>query len=92
MANSKRPYGLTILPWQERISRSPGTSPSLAVPYVSGFTPGAAAELAASRKCEKYMSARLLYLPAYRIRKFGHSKLVRRCSHFFTWAQDMHQV
>ena len=57
----KRPDGLTLLPWQEGkpLTWDITVVCSLAVSYVSGYTPGAAAEQVASEKCEKY--ANLLY-------------------------------
>ena len=56
IADNKRPDGLTLLPWQEGkpLAWDVTVICPLAVSYVSGYTPGAAAELAASRKCEKY--------------------------------------
>ena len=60
VAENKRPDDLTLLPWQEGkpLSRDVNVIYHLAVSYVSGYTPVAAAELAASRQCEKYA-----YLP-----------------------------
>ena len=61
----KRPDGLTLLPWHKGRPLAWDVTvicPS-AVSYVSGYTPGAAAELAASRKCEKYANLYLKYEP-----------------------------
>ena len=54
IADNKRPDGLTLLPWQEGqpLAWDVTVICPLAVSYP--YTPGAAAELAASRKCEKY--------------------------------------
>ena len=56
IAVNKRPDGLTLLPWQDGkpLAWDVTVICPLAVLYVSGYTLGAAAELAASRKCEKY--------------------------------------
>ena len=56
LSDNKRPDGLTRLPWQEvePLAWDVTVICPLAVSYVSGYTPGAAAELAASRKCEKH--------------------------------------
>jgi len=56
ISDNKRPDGLTLLPWQEGkpLAWNVTVICPLAVSYVSGYSPGASAELAASRKCEKY--------------------------------------
>ena len=56
ISDSKRPDGLTLLPWQEGkpLAWDVTVICPLAASYVSGYSPGAAAELAASKKCEKY--------------------------------------
>ena len=87
-ADNKRPDGLTLLPWQEGkpLAWDVTVICPLAASYVSGYTPGAAAELAASKKCEKYANLPNSYIfqqkafenlgtlnSAYSIRKLGHS-------------------
>jgi len=54
--NNKRPDGLTLLPWQEGKPHAWDVTVicPLAVLYLFGYSPGASAELVASRKCEKY--------------------------------------
>jgi len=56
ISDNKRPEGLTLLPWQESTPLAWDVTVicPLAVSYVSGYSPGASAELAASRKCKKY--------------------------------------
>jgi len=56
ISDNKRPDGLTLLPWQEGkpLAWDVTVKCPLAVSYVSGYSAGASAELAASRKCEKY--------------------------------------
>jgi len=56
ISDNKRPDGLTLLPWQEGepLAWDVTVICPLTVSYVSGYSPGASAELAASRKCEKY--------------------------------------
>jgi hypothetical protein len=58
LADNKRPDGLTLLPWCEGKSLAWDVTVicPLADSYVSGYSPGAAAELAASRKVVKYAS------------------------------------
>ena len=54
IADNKRSDILTLLPWHEGklLAWDVTVIRPLAMSYVSGYTPGAAAELAASRKCE----------------------------------------
>ena len=54
--NNNNNNGLTLLPWQEGkpLAWDVTAICLLAASYVSGYNPGAAAELAASKKCEKY--------------------------------------
>jgi len=56
ISNNKRLDGLTLLPWQEvkPLAWDVTVICTLAVLYVSGYSPDTSAELAASRKCEKY--------------------------------------
>jgi len=59
ISDNKRPDGLTLLPWQEGKPRAWDVTViriicPLAVLYVFGYSPGAFAELAGCRKCEKY--------------------------------------
>jgi len=60
ISNNKRPDDLTLLPWQEGkpLAWDVTVICLLVVSYVSGYSLGASAELAASRKYEKYA-----YLP-----------------------------
>ena len=64
IANHKRPDGLNLLPWQEGkpLASDVTVICPLAVSYVSGYTPSAAAELAALRKCEKYANLPKSYI------------------------------
>jgi len=98
MPGIKQPNGLSIFDnirpeglfcRGRRVSHSPGTylrlcRKSLAIPPVL--------LLNLKKMWENYKSAQLLHRPANSIRKYGHSQLLNRCSHFFTWAQDPHQV
>jgi len=56
VSDNKRPDGLTLLPWQYGKPLAWGVTVicPLDVLFVSGYSPGASVELAASRKCEKY--------------------------------------
>ena len=56
ISDNKRPDGLTLLPWQDGkpLAWDVTVICPLAASYISGYTSGAAAELAASRKCAKY--------------------------------------
>jgi hypothetical protein len=56
ISDNKRPDGLTLLPWQEGkpLAWDVTVICPLAASYISGYTTGAAAELAASKKCVKY--------------------------------------
>jgi hypothetical protein len=65
ISDNKRPDGLTLLPWQEGkpLAWDVTVICPLAQSYVAKYsTPGAAAELAASRKSEKYCSLPNSYL------------------------------
>jgi len=56
ISDNKKPEGLTLLPWQESkpLAWDVTVICPLAVSHVSGYSRCASAELAASRKCEKY--------------------------------------
>jgi len=65
ISDNKRPDGLTLLPnWQEGkpLAWDVTVICPLAVSFVSGYSPGASAELAASRKCEKYANLSNSYI------------------------------
>ena len=64
VADNKRPDGPTLLPWLEGkpLAWDVTVICPLADSYVSGYTPGAAAELAATRKSDKYASLPNFYL------------------------------
>jgi len=56
ISDNKKRDGLTLLPWQKGkpLAWDVTVIYPLAVSYVSGYSPGTSAELAASRKFEKY--------------------------------------
>jgi len=56
ISDNNRPDGLILLPWQEGklLAWDVTVICPLAVSYVSDYVPGAPAELATCRKCEKY--------------------------------------
>ena len=95
ISDNKTPVGLTRLPWQEGkpLAWDVTVICPLAVLYVSGYTPGAAAELAASRKCEKYANmpnSNIFQPTAFENLGTFNSSAVALI--FFTWAQEQHRV
>jgi len=64
ISDNKRPDGLTLLPGQEGkpLAWDFTVICPLAVSYVSGYSPGASADLAASRKYEKYANLPTSYI------------------------------
>ena len=64
LADNKRPDGLTLLPWRggKPLTWDVTVVCPLADSYVSGYTSAAAAELAASRKLDKYACLSNTYL------------------------------
>ena len=95
ISDNKRPDGLTLLPWQDGkpLAWDVTVICPLAASYISGYTSGAAAELAASRKCTKYANLPNSYIfqpIAFKNIGIRPSQLIGRYNHFCPRAQDHH--
>jgi len=87
--DNKRPDGLTPLTWDVTVICP------LAQSYVTKYsTPGAAAELAASRKSDKYANLPNFYLfQPFALENLGSiNESTMHLSYFRTWAQNQRKI